>query len=496
MSTPQIAITRRIEHKVQTHAGGYAGVSPGLVAQDPRLSLVKRALGAKSLDELLFILTNDIRTLIEYDRASLITHVGGASRIVATSNESDLNSRAAFVNKQNVMASALRGQNTALLLSNRVDDETWLDLPISPELKEAIKSYMEFSSFVRLLVIPLIHRQNLVGHLVLEFALKQMPTEPEIHSFMDLVPMFAAAVTEKTLFSVKPDLEALVGTQSPNLMPGSIPKQYLAFAVLGLAALILLLFVIPFSFSLSGEAQVASRTSRMAFAGTDGILDKVLVKEGQQVAEGELLACMDPKELDLQIMALSAQRDILNHQMNRLMLEAGEKPARLSERTSLALKREAAQADLQFLEWKKQQLEIRAPVSGIVVTKDLQSLGGKRLRTGEMFCEIAAPDELSAQVYVPEERISGIKVGQDVDVYLNTGPTKAYRLKVDQIAPAPDVLPRIGTVYRVFAPFGTSVDSLKVGMKGIGKVHLPAMTLWNMISYRLATRWNQLSLYL
>jgi len=496
MSTPQIAITRRIDHKVQTHIGGYAGVVPGFVAQEPRLSLVKRALGATSLDELLFILTNDIRTLIEFDRASVITHIGGASRIAATSNETALNKRTDFFNRQNRMAEALVGQDSALLLSDRIKDQSWPDLPISPELKEAIKSYMDFSSFARILIIPLIHRQNLVGHLLLEFASNHRPTESEIHSFMDLAPMFGAALTEKTLFSVKPDLQAFVSTQSSGLTPQSVPKRYFGFAALAAALLILVLFVIPFPFTLSGEAQIVSKTSRMAFAGTDGILDKVLVKEGQTVEEGDLLASMDPKELDLQIMAISAQQDILNHQMNRLMMEAADKPSRLSERTSLALKREAAQAELQFLQWKKQQLEIRAPVSGVVITKDVQTLAGKRLRTGELLCEIAAPDELSAQVYVPEERISGVNVGQDVDVYLNTDPTKPHRLKVDRIAPMPDILPRIGTVYRVFAPFGTSDDTLKVGMKGIGKVRLTDMTLWSMISHRLATRWNQLSLYL
>jgi len=496
MSSPEIAITRRIGNRVQTHAGGYAGVTPGLVAQDPKLSLVKRALGAKSLDELLYILTNDTRTLIQFDRASFITHIGGASRIAATSHEADLNNRTVFVQKQNALASALCRQNTALLLSNRGDDDAWSDLPITPELKEALRSYLEFSTFARLLAIPLIHRQHVVAHMVLEFSSVHRPTEPEIHSFMDLAPMFAAALTEKTLLSARPELDGLIENRPSDPTRTSVPKKYFVFAALGLAFLALVFFVVPFPFSLSGEAQIISQKPRIAFAGTDGVLDKVLVKEGQHVTEGQVLAGMDPKELDLQTMGLSAQLDILNHQMNRLLMEAANKPERLAEKTSVALKREAALAELQFLEWKKQQLEIRSPASGIVITKDVQTLGGKRLRTGEMFCEIAAPEELAAQVFVTEERISDVSVGQDMDVYLNTNPTEAYRLKVDRIAPAPNVLPRIGTVYRITAPFDTSDDSLRVGMKGIGKVHLPGKTLWDMISYRLATRWNQLSLYL
>lgn len=497
MGTPSIAINCGPSQQVQNCAGSYAEVSSsGLIATDARLSLIKRAFTAKSLDELFFILTNDIRSVMEFDRASLITHVKGSSHLAATSNESALDKRTDFVKRQNVLAAALRGQKTALLLSDALRTEMWPNLPISSELKEAVTSYMEFSGFSRLLLIPLTHRQNLIGHLALEFASKNRPPESEIHSFIELAPMFAAALTERTLLSQKPELAALVGPGSSGLPHRSIPKHYSAMAAVGFAALILVLFVVPFSFSLNGEAQVVSKTSHMAFAGTEGILEKVLIKEGQHVTQGQLLASLDPKELEFQMMSWSAQRDILTHEMNRLTLEAGEKPASLAEKESVELKREAALTELKFLEWKKQLLEIRAPVSGIVVTRDVQTLGGKRLRAGETFCEIAAPQELSAQVYVPEERISDVSLGQDVSIYLNTSPTKAYRLKVDRIAPAPDILPRIGTVYRVFAPFGSSIDSLKVGMKGIGKVDLSEMSLWSIISYRLATRWNQLSLYL
>jgi multidrug resistance efflux pump len=496
MSAPQIAITRRIQTKVQTHPTGHTNVLPGLVAQDPKLSLVRRTLAAASLDELLFILTNDIRTLIEFDRASLITHVRGTSRLVATNNEPELNKRTMFVKTQNAMAAALIDQHTSLLLSNGVDIEAWADLPIDAELKEAIRAYMKFSSLARVLIIPLIHRRALVGHLVLEFASKDRPSDPEIRAFMELAPMFAAAVAEKTLLASEPDVKKLLGAPSSHHMAQLFPKKYAVFAAVAALMLVLTLFVIPFPFSLTGEAQVAPRTARMAFAGTDGLIDKVLVKEGQHVAQGETLAAMDPKELDLQIMALSTQLDMLNHQMNRILMEAAEKPSRLAEKTAAALRREAAAAELKFLQWKKEQLEIRAPVSGIVVTKDVHTLAGKRLRTGEVFCEIAAPDELIAQVYVPEERIAEVNVGQDVDVYLNTNPAEAYPLKIDRIAPAPDVLPRIGTVYRVSAPFGPAGHSLKVGLKGIAKVRLPKRTLWNMISYRLATRWNQLLLRL
>ena len=86
--------------------------------------------------------------------------------------------------------------------------------------------------------------------------------------------------------------------------------------------------------------------------------------------------------------------------------------------------------------------------------------------------------------------------GQDVNVYLNSDPTRGYGLKLEEISPMAEVQQRLGTVYRVTAPFKKTHESLKVGMKGVGRIYVFDTSLWRVISERLATRWNQWSLYL
>jgi len=490
-----VGINSKNNLRLQDSDGCAVEVS-GPIALDTSLALATRAFCAGSMDELFFVLTNDIRTVIEFDRASLITHISGVSRVIATNNELELNRKTEFVIKQNKFAVLLRNQTVALLLSSNIILETGPDLRIPLDLKEALKSYMVFSGYARMLLIPLTHNRALIGHLALEFSSQTSPSDAEVHSFLTLAPLMAAALAEKSLLSLRPDLAKLLHHESGVPPFKSRLKRYLPPSIIGLITVVVVFFVIPIQFTVTGEAQTVSRISHMAFCRTEGIVDKALVKDGDKVIGGELLALIDPKEVDFQIMGWKAQQDILSHEINRLVMEAGDKPASLAEKKSVELKREVARAELQFLEWKKRLLEIRSPVSGIIVTKDVHTLGGKRMRAGEVFCEIAVPEELLAQVYVPEDRISHVKVGQDVNLYLNTEPTKAYRLKVDRIAPVSEILPRIGSSYRVVAPFASPVESLKVGMKGIGKIHVADMNLWGIMVHRLATRWNQLSLYL
>ena len=153
-------------------------------------------------------------------------------------------------------------------------------------------------------------------------------------------------------------------------------------------------------------------------------------------------------------------------------------------------------AELEYLRWQRRFLEITAPVSGIILTKEVDTLVGKKFRAGEAFCEIAEPGDLWAEICVPEERISQVKVGQNASLYLNNNPLKAYAMRVREVSPRADALPRLGNIYRVRASFENEHPPVKTGMKGVGKIHVGTAKLWSILADRLATRWNQLSLYL
>ena len=130
------------------------------------------------------------------------------------------------------------------------------------------------------------------------------------------------------------------------------------------------------------------------------------------------------------------------------------------------------------------------------MTKDVDSLAGKKISAGEPFCEIAAHGELAAEVLVPDNKAAIIRHKQTVDIYLNNNPLTSYKLEVNEVAPSAEVMPRQGNVCRVKAKFPQAPESAMVGMTGIGKIHVEQTNLWSIISEAIALRWNQLSLYL
>ena len=130
------------------------------------------------------------------------------------------------------------------------------------------------------------------------------------------------------------------------------------------------------------------------------------------------------------------------------------------------------------------------------MTKDVESLAGKKMNPGEPFCEIEAPGELAAETLVPDNKAALVKQMQIMDVYLNNDPMKSYKLEVAEVAPVTEVVPRQGNVCRVKAKFPEAPKSAMVGMTGIGKIHVEKTRLWSIISEAISLRWNQLSLYL
>lgn len=479
---------------VQVNGPGLA-----LAGQNPQergIELSKRALETQSLDELFFLLTNDSRTVIEFERSWLVSHLGGASRLVAANNQPALNDKSEFVERANVLAEALRNKDKALFLSSRIIREDSLGDKVTPQLKEALKRYMIFSGFSHILIMPLVHHEATVGHLTFEFEQGKIPREDDILALLHVMPFLAAALAERSLLEEKPDLiQALKPGAGGKAALVRRMRTYLPLVIAALVAIPVVFFVIPFSYTVGGEAEIACKNNHFAFAGLEGLIDEVLVREGDRVTRGQTLARLDPKEIDYQVANWTSQYNILTQDIARLNMESGDNPAKLVEKRVAELKREGAWNELQYLNWKKGFLEIKAPVPGIVTTKDIQSLAGKRLANGEAFCEIAVPDELDAQVYVPEDRISHVKLGQPLYLHLNSEPATPYELKVSEISPSAEVRPRLGSVYRVKAPMTACPPEIKVGMKGIGRIDTGHASLWHIVTSQIHTRWNQFALH-
>jgi multidrug resistance efflux pump len=199
--------------------------------------------------------------------------------------------------------------------------------------------------------------------------------------------------------------------------------------------------------------------------------------------------------LDFQINSAKLKYEIATRDVILLRDSSEENLELLAKSQVKDLQRQSAWLDLKYYEWQKQFLRIEAPVSGTIVTKAIESLAGKKLKSGEPLCEIVVTEDLWAEAKVPVERIAYVQLGQDFWLYLNDNPLQGHRLKVAEIAPAPTSLEKLGSFYHVRATLIDHQDFFKPGLKGIAKIDTKEASIWVILTTQLVARWNEMSLY-
>lgn len=458
------------------------------------LDLTRRAAELESIDELQYFLVNDLRILIDFDRCFLINHLKGASKVSAAANQPTLDPRSEIHAGLVDLSSNLRNVKKGLLLNPEVGQEDKALEKFTTEERIALIEYMKLSGAQYLFLIPLLHQDITIAHILMEFFDTTPPNQAQAVTILGSAPIFSSLLLQKYIEEKRPRLIARILGAPGNSRSIGILKKYLIWLML-LIMFLLFMFFWPMDVKVGGEAEIRSVHKNIAFCRMDGLIDKVMVTEGERVRNNQVLAILDPTDLNYRIESSKREYELLTKKLNTLSVESDSDPTKLAEAQLVELKRKKVLNDLKFGEWQQQFLDIRAPSSGVILTKDVQSISGKKLEAGEPFCEIGKPSELAVDVFVPDNRVSKVRLDQDLILYLNNDPLTPYSLKVDAISPTAETIPRLGNVCRVRAPFSEAPESAKIGMRGIGKIKVGESTPWELFQESMAEKLNKLSLY-
>jgi hypothetical protein len=457
------------------------------------VELARNAVKARTLDELQFILVNDIRSLLPCDRAFLITHLGGVSVLAAANNQPRLDRRAEFAARVNALAPKLRGVKAALALTKGGAPPQ--DLP--QEAAQALRAYQEYADPLCLLIAPLPRFDGIAGHLAFEFFDEATPGQVETLTLLNMTPFFASALVEKWMMERRPRVrEAFARAVEPQGKQSARGKAARLALYALLICLVTLGLMLPVTLRIGGRIEVVPEYEYFAFVQMDGIVDKVTAREGDEVAEGVALAELETKEIDYKIRESARMLESLRAETEILRNQGAENPAKLAESQLTAIKSLRAGYELEFLNWQKQFLTVRAPRAGTILTKKIEGLTGKRFKAGEPFCRIAPKDPLEADILVRESDASYAAAGQFVEAYFNFQPDVMYTLKVKTVSPISETLERLGAVFRVRATFDSPPRDLKPGMLGIAHIHTTEESLWFVLTRRIRAKIGELLLTL
>jgi multidrug resistance efflux pump len=129
-----------------------------------------------------------------------------------------------------------------------------------------------------------------------------------------------------------------------------------------------------------------------------------------------------------------------------------------------------AQANLDLIDTQLGLNVIKAPVDGIVLTRNAEI--GSVFNTAGVMMTLGTTSDLTITVYVPEDRIGEVILGQTADVHVDSFPGKTFKATVSYIADQAEFTPRNvqtvdgrkTTVFAVKLKLEDTAGKLKPGM--------------------------------
>ncbi len=169
-----------------------------------------------------------------------------------------------------------------------------------------------------------------------------------------------------------------------------------------------------------------------------GVVETIAVDRGAAVSAGQVLATLDPREADANVRETKEDMELKRAEFERAQSLAASKITSAAD-----LDEKKAQYAVAVARWEKAKTlrdytVIRAPFAGIV-TEKYARIGQKMIEDkNEPLFRLTAVEPLLARVYLPEEELLRVKVGDRVEVVPDRFPDARTTGEVQFISPAVD----------------------------------------------------------
>lgn len=204
---------------------------------------------------------------------------------------------------------------------------------------------------------------------------------------------------------------------------------------------------------------LAARAEAEVMAKTSGIVEKILVEEGDQVSAGQLLAVLENERQRHQLARERAELGRLSSELTRMTEMHQRKLVSTDVYDKLKWQVAAMEAAVALVELNLRETEIRAPISGVVARRYAKTGQLVGQLTPQSLFHLVSETQLEAVVHLPEQQMLQAKAGQKA--LLSFAGVPEVAAEVSRVAPVVDAAS--GTV-RTTLLIDNTERQLKAGM--------------------------------
>ena len=369
--------------------------------------------------------------VIAFDRCAVALWYDEKLRVHAVSGETKVERKSDAIRElERFVAWAAERKESLAIVDVNADDET------ATRVRSSFAEYLRTSGARSIYCLPIRDGEGDIGWLIFEF---RNPTDLAVwlrEAAALIATQSALALRNAELYANVPLINWLEPIREKRRALVALPGPvWLAYA--GIAALLILtasVIRLPLRIKAT-EATVRAGVQTPVRAGVDGLVESVLVAEGERVAAGQVIARLHNEQLNARLReaeaALSlAEREALAAQGRRDAGAASAARVRVAQWTDTRalLTREAARA------------RVVAPSAGTILTPRLDERVGSWLQAGAPLAWIGEPSTVEVEMRVPQQEVSQIAVGDRVRARVNALPSITFEGRVTGISPRADTL--------------------------------------------------------
>lgn len=270
-------------------------------------------------------------------------------------------------------------------------------------------------------------------------------------------------IGEKIKKSAAQQVERLIG-------PGYTGRK-IALGVI--TALALFFTFAKGDFKVSADSVLEGQQQRAIVAPFDAFVSDSILRVGDRVKEGDVIAKLDDTDLRLDLVELTSSRA-----QSQAQYDAAQADYNRAEAKTFRAKIDQANARINLVTEKLKRTDLVSPLEGVIVSGDLSQSLGAAVSRGEALFQIASLYQYRVVIKVDERDISYIQPDQEVELLLSSLADQRFKLTIDSITP----LTSAGdgrNFFRVEAGLEDVEGVLRPGMEGVAKILIePRSHLW------------------
>ncbi len=250
--------------------------------------------------------------------------------------------------------------------------------------------------------------------------------------------------------------------------------------------LFLLAMAIPLPYQINCDCEIGPVERRFVSAPYDGVLEKSEVQNGDVVESGQIMGRMEGRLLRMEMSSLRAEK-----QGQIKTRDAARARGNIAESQIAAEEIERLDAEISLIQSRLDNLEIRSPIDGVVISGDLEDAEGATMEIGQQLFEIGPLNRMLVEIRVPDNEIKFVAKEMPVRVRLNAFPFKTWQGKISKIHTRSELIDD-NNVFVVEIEVENLESRLRPGMIGKARITSNARPLgWNLFhhSFDSLRRW-------